>query len=319
MCLYPKLIKNRKYIPNKKNGGNVPIIKDQRTQFVPVGCGNCIECRKQKARSWQIRLKEELKTDNKCYYITLTFAPEELNKLCKETRKGECNAIASIAVRRFTERWRKSYKKTIKHWFITELGHENTERIHLHGIIWTNKIEEVQKYWKYGIVDIGEYCNEQTINYIMKYVTKIDTDHKGYIPIILTSKGIGKGYLKYNKYTHRYKPLNTREYYISEDGTYINMPIYYRNHIYTEEERELLWLEKLNKNEIYILGTPHKVDTEENIKKYEAILKKAQETNKLLGYGDDSKQWKKQEYNITLRMLNIEAQKKHFSANNDNK
>jgi hypothetical protein len=30
MCLYPRLIKNRKYIKNKKNGGNIPPVKDER-------------------------------------------------------------------------------------------------------------------------------------------------------------------------------------------------------------------------------------------------------------------------------------------------
>ena len=50
MCLYPKLIKNKKYVPNKKNKGKVPTPPDERVLWVPVGCGKCIECMKQKAR-----------------------------------------------------------------------------------------------------------------------------------------------------------------------------------------------------------------------------------------------------------------------------
>ena len=34
------------------------------------------------------------------------------------------------------ERVRKLTGKSVKHWFITELGHEKTERLHLHGIVW---------------------------------------------------------------------------------------------------------------------------------------------------------------------------------------
>ena len=34
------------------------------------------------------------------------------------------------------ERVRKQTGKSIKHWFITELGHVKTERLHLHGIVW---------------------------------------------------------------------------------------------------------------------------------------------------------------------------------------
>ena len=69
MCLYPQLIKNPKYKATKKNGYKAPLIKDDngnylidpRTLYVPVGCGNCIECRKQKARQWQVRINEEQK------------------------------------------------------------------------------------------------------------------------------------------------------------------------------------------------------------------------------------------------------------------
>ena len=50
MCLYPKLIKNPKYRPNKKNNYKAPICEDERVLYVPVGCGNCIECRNQKKR-----------------------------------------------------------------------------------------------------------------------------------------------------------------------------------------------------------------------------------------------------------------------------
>ena len=47
---------------NKKNGGQVPPVSDSRVLLVPVGCGKCIECRKQKSRNWQIRLKADIVT-----------------------------------------------------------------------------------------------------------------------------------------------------------------------------------------------------------------------------------------------------------------
>ena len=51
MCLYPKLIKNRRYTANKKNRGVIPPIKDKRVLEVPVGCGKCMECKKQKSKT----------------------------------------------------------------------------------------------------------------------------------------------------------------------------------------------------------------------------------------------------------------------------
>ena len=49
-CLFPKLIKNPRYLPNKKNGGKPPALTDKRVEFVPVSCGKCIECRKKRRR-----------------------------------------------------------------------------------------------------------------------------------------------------------------------------------------------------------------------------------------------------------------------------
>ena len=97
-----------------------------------------------------------------------------------------------MAVRRFLERWRKKYKKSVKHWLVTELGHQGTERIHLHGIIFTKETSEtIQNIWKYGNIWVGTFVNTKTINYIIKYITKIDEDHKGFKSIILSSAGIG--------------------------------------------------------------------------------------------------------------------------------
>ena len=143
MCLYPRLIKNRKYTSNKKNGGNIPPILDDRVKYVPVGCGNCIECRKQKAREWNVRLLEDIKTHRNGKFITLTFSDKayaDLAEVYKNKLDGYNldNAIATLATRRILERYRKKYKKTIRHWLVTELGHNGTENIHLHGIIWTD-------------------------------------------------------------------------------------------------------------------------------------------------------------------------------------
>ena len=81
MCLYPKFIINRKYTVTKKNGGNVPTIKDPRTKYVPVGCGKCMECRKQKSRGWQVRLHEEIRNRNDGLFVTLSFSDQSLINL----------------------------------------------------------------------------------------------------------------------------------------------------------------------------------------------------------------------------------------------
>ena len=48
--------------------------------------------------------------------------------------------LATKAIRLCLERVRKQTGKSIKHWFITELGHEKTERLHLHGVFEGNRV-----------------------------------------------------------------------------------------------------------------------------------------------------------------------------------
>lgn len=297
MCLYPKLIKNKKYTKTKKNGGVIPPVTDERTLYVPIGCGKCIECMKQKKRNWQVRLLEEIKTDRTGKFVTLTFNEESLQELEKDIEIKNLNTIieneiASLAVRRFLERWRKKYKKSVKHWLITELGHNGTERIHIHGIIFTDNVEDIRDLWKYGYIWIGDYVNEKTINYIVKYCNKLDIDHKGYIAKIMTSTGIGKGFLnKIDSKINNYKGKNTIEYYRASNGIKLNLPIYYRNKIYTEEERQNLWLNKLDEQTRFVCGEKVSVKDDETI--YEKTLEYYRKKNKRLGYGDDSEEWSK--------------------------
>ena len=309
MCLYPKLINNKKYTSNKKNGGLIPAVSDNRTLFVPVGCGNCIECRKQYARAWQVRLSEEIelyKPKHK-HMVTLTFDEYSLNMLTNKVLKSglyhktEENEIAKIAVRRFLERWRKKYKKSLRHWLVTELGHNSTERIHLHGIIFTDKPSMIKKFWKYGFVYLGEYVNIKTINYIVKYITKIDKEHKGYKPKILTSPGIGSNYInKPNSKLNKYNNEETKEYYTTKQGIKLNLPIYYRNKLYSDEEREKLWINRLNKNERWIMGEK----IESNTKEEEELRKYYQIKNKKWGYGDNTEEWSIKMYRKMRKRLN---------------
>ncbi len=60
MCLYPRLIRNRKYTVTEKNGGNVPEVKDNRVLSVPVRCGTALEGCKQQETHRRVRLIENI-------------------------------------------------------------------------------------------------------------------------------------------------------------------------------------------------------------------------------------------------------------------
>lgn len=308
MCLYPKFIINRKYTVTKKNGGNVPTIKDPRTKFVPVGCGKCMECRKQKSRGWQVRLHEEIRNRNDGIFVTLSFSDQSLINLenaLKAPLKGYTldNQIAKLAIRRFLERWRKQYKRSIKHWLVTELGQTKTERLHVHGILFTKEsIKQIEKIWNYGNVWIGNYVNERTINYIVKYIYKSDPIHPNYIPVILCSPGIGSNYLKRSdSKNNKFKNDKTDELYRTRQGIKLPLPIYYRNKIYSDEEKEILWLNLLDKNTRYVNGI--KIDVSQNEDDYFNVLEYQRTINKLLGYGDNKSDLEQKKYEQNLRNL----------------
>lgn len=347
MCLYPQLVRNRKYTQNSKNGGIIPTVNDTRTLYTTAGCGKCKECRNQYANNWRIRLMEDLKTQNNAKMVTLTLSNKSISKLydytiekidkaiekldqnklnttehenklaklhTEKTGYKLDNQIATNAVRLFLERYRKQNKTSIKHWLITELGHNGTENIHLHGLLWTDETLDVleKQYWQYGYIGKGRlnintgkyenWVNEETINYMIKYVTKIDKDHKYYKSKILCSDNIGVNYINtYNATTNKFNGKDTNELYRTKTGTKIALPAYYRNKIYNDNEKELLWLNKLDENVRYVLGT--KVDIKHTLKHYYNLLKQAQEYNKKMGYGDDSKDWKQEHYELQRREM----------------
>lgn len=309
MCFYPTLRVNKKYTNTKKNGGVIPAVTDKRALYVATGCGRCMECMKQKARDWQVRLLEEIRHSKNGVFVTLTFSNESIWELSQEIKGVDGyerdNAIAKLGVRRFLERWRKKYKKSVRHWLVTELGHQGTENIHLHGIIWTDEsAKEIDRIWKYGYTWIGDeekggWVNEQTVNYIVKYIHKTDIQHKEYRARVLTTPGIGKAYVKRkDAKANKYKKGETNEAYITRQGFKMALPIYYRNQIYSEEEREKLWMEKLDKGERWVDGAMTKDEDA-----YWRMLKEARSKNKRLGYGNNERDWDRKKYENDRRNM----------------
>lgn len=294
MCLYPKLIKNKKYSPNKKNNWNPPKCEDYRVLYVTAACGKCLECRKQKQREWLVRMSEELRSEPNAYFMTLTFSEEKLEEYKKLCNSEDPNTIVTKAMRLMLERCRRKLGHSVKHWFISELGHTGTERVHLHGLVWGIGMDKlVEEKWQNGITFTGTYVNEKTINYITKYITKIDKDHKEFTGVILCSPGIGNGYTKRgDSYKHIYKKGETIETYRLRNGAKINLPTYYKNKLFTEEEREKLWIDKIEEGIVWVMGQKVRID---NTKEYEQLLEQARnDAIRLEGYQED--EWDKQKY-----------------------
>ena len=91
---------------------------------------------------------------------------------------------------------------------------------------------------------------------------------------------------------HKYKKGETIETYRLRNGAKINLPIYYRNKIFTEKERELLFIDKIDKGIIYVLGTKVHRDDEEY---YLQLLEEGRKKEAML-YGNHTQEWEKQKY-----------------------
>lgn len=338
MCLYSQILRNKRYTATKKNGGDIPPVKDKRALWVPVGCGECMECRAKKKREWQCRLTEEVKTNRrlglKGMWVTLTFSEEGLYKLGQEieglTGYELENAIATLGMKRFRENWRKHRGKAPRRWFITELGHKNTERIHMHGFIWANPKEienigeEVKKHWHHGNVWTGKqtsrgivnYVTEKTINYNVKYVHKVDEQHKYYKPIVLCSPGIGVGYTTSTKAKDNiFIGEKTKDYYTTESGKKVKLPTYWRNKIFTEDQKEEMWMMMLDKKTRYVAGI--EIDISEGEENYYKTLKYYQSKNKRIGYGSGEINWEKKNYENQRRQAMLDERWNKIKPNEE--
>lgn len=294
MCLYTKMVKNPKYKKNKKNGGVVPKCDDPRKMYIPAECGECIECRKKKSREWGIRLNFELNKDKDAQFVTWTFSEEGINRIVQKARKKGIeikdrngNEMATMAVRWCLERWRAKEGRSPKHWLITELGHKGTERIHIHGIVWTKlNNDEIKKIWKYGHTHVGYSMNERVINYVVKYITKRDNDHPEFKGKMFPSPGLARDFIEtWDARLNEFKGKDTVEYMRTPKGGKTAMPKYIRNKRYTEEEREELWVNKLDKNEIYVMGKAIKnIDTKKGQRELKAALEYARRVSNQKGY-----------------------------------
>ena len=80
----------------------------------------------------------------------------------------------------------------------------------------------------------------------------------------------------------------------------VPLPIYYRNMIYDEDEKEDLWLFKLDQQVRYVMG--EKVDVSEGTQAYFKVLEWYQRINEECGFGS-RKGWDEHQYLSELAKL----------------
>lgn len=281
MCLYEKNITNPKYIPNKKNHGMPVKPTDKRAKMVTIKCGVCKECRQQKVNEWLTRLNEEFKKEVKKIFVTLTFTDEALNKL-----PSEPNEAAKRAVRLWMYRINKSERKTIRYFLRTELGDENTERLHMHGAIWHEEeslLKKAIELWRYGIVDVGE-VNEKSLKYTVKYIWKPDEKHPNFKGVTIASKKIGSEWCESEDAKRIQKRTDLQEYIKDDKGYKHGIPNYWRGKIFSDEEREKRMLINREKRTKFIDGEKFIIKNNKEAENYQKTLEFRRKQLETMGF-----------------------------------
>lgn len=208
-------------------------------QIVP--CGKCPNCLKRRASAWSFRLMQEDKVSKSSAFITLTYD----SKYVPITRVGYME-IRKRDLQLFFKRLRKAQWESgnvdkIKYYAVGEYGGK-TMRPHYHIIFFNVDIKFIQDAWQLGNVHYGS-ISEASVGYTLKYITK-----PGKVPLhrnddrirefSLMSKGLGKSYLTDAMVKWHKDIIEERMYCNLYDGKKVAMPRYYKEKIYSEDERK---------------------------------------------------------------------------------
>jgi hypothetical protein len=223
-----------------------------------VGCGKCLACRINKRREWTLRLCHEEVFSDTAYFVTLTYDEQHV-----PIDDNGYMAVCKRDVQLFLKRLRKD-NPGVKIRFFLNSEYGELGRPHYHMLLFNVPAEKMfsesrtirrgrsrsftcpylYKIWKAGNVEFG-IASKERAGYCAKYFI----DRKG-VPDEITpnfslmSRDPGIGYEYQDKIAEKVR------YYglyacLNSSGTYVPLPRYYRNKIYTEEQRRESFVSQL--------------------------------------------------------------------------
>jgi len=178
---------------------------------------------------------EEDKVSSSSLFITLTYDTLKI----PITKRGFMT-LQKRDVQLFMKRLRKANKNKLKYFLCGEYGGK-TKRPHYHVILFNANIETIQKAWQNGYVHYGQ-VSEASVGYTLKYMMKPnrvpehqndDRDKE----FQLMSKGLGHNYISDSSILWHKADIKERLYCPLKDGKKIAMPRYYKEKIYSRDER----------------------------------------------------------------------------------
>lgn len=217
-------------------------VKMNHECYVNVPCGKCPECRRRRVSAWSFRLMQEEKRSTSAHFITLTYDTSHV-----PISKLGFMSLSYDDAQLFFKRLRKrvsshSPNVRIKYYLAGEYGGK-TNRPHYHAIIFNvDDIFDIEKSWKMGTTHYGTVSGA-SIGYTLKYLDKprrfpMHKNDDRLPERALISKGLGAGYLTKEMLDWHKADLTERMHMVTIQGQKISMPRYYKDKIYSEDERE---------------------------------------------------------------------------------
>lgn len=196
---------------------------------------------KRRVSGWSFRLMKEGERSESALFVTLTYDTEHV----PITKKGYMN-LSKTDLQKFFKRLRKLNDGKIKYYAVGEYG-TGKYRPHYHIILFNANIETIERAWaldnkKIGEIHVGQ-VTEASIGYTLKYVSKpkripLHANDDRLKEFALMSKGMGKNYLTENMVKWHKNDVINRMYVPIKDGKKISMPRYYKEKIYTIQEKK---------------------------------------------------------------------------------
>lgn len=214
-------------------------------RFVTVycPCGKCINCLRSYKRAWTMRMREEMAGSKSSFFVTLTYKPE-----CVPIGDNDfllCKSDYQLFLKRFRKRLYALDKIKLRYVVVGEYG-SKTNRPHYHLAMFMDKKVPyrvikmfIDDSWNKGFNSV-EFLDVNKIEYLVKYFNKLDTRIHDVKTFRNMSNGIGKNFLTPRVVAYYKNNLTTVCHRYGE--TYA-MPRYYKDRIFSNEEKELLLLD----------------------------------------------------------------------------
>jgi len=247
-----------------------PFFSYLNNRWVPHQCGRCPPCKKRRVDGWVFRMLQEQRNHKNAHFITLTYDNEHL--------PISDNGYPTLVKKHFQDymkRLRKlCYNSVLKYYACGEYGEERS-RPHYHAIIFGVENDEMFfKAWSlasvnFGTVHVGQVSGD-SIAYVTGYINKqqkhsVRRNDDREKEFSLMSKGLGANYITPEVVKYHAADLS-RNFLTKDGGVRIALPRFYRDRVYTEDERA-----EMSKYAELAVGKSNSEQYEYYLKKYGSV------------------------------------------------